>query len=146
MKNVKERKERRILLSRAEKNAKNVPFFYKERKRMHKNLPFFNKEQKRMQERYILLKRMDAQPCQYPSTYLAGEREEKPQRRESPPPEGSALLSCIRTATGKPSGLSTNEEGSQETGLFLHQLLVEEGVGLTTLRPKVTPPPIPCHP
>ena len=49
---------------------------------------------------------------------------EKPQRRESPPPEDSVLLSCIGTAAGKPSGLPTNEEGSREAGFFLRQLLV----------------------
>ena len=82
----------------------------------------------------------------YPSTYLAGEKGGKPQRRESPPPEGSVLLSCIGTDMGKPSGLSTNEEGSRETGLFLHQLLVKEGVGSMTLGPQVNPLPIPLHP
>ena len=49
IKNGKEHKERRVLLYRTEKNAKNAAFFYKERKGM--------------QERCVLLKRMDAQPC-----------------------------------------------------------------------------------
>ena len=77
-----------------------------------------------------------------PATYLAGERGggEAPEEG-SPPPEGGVLL--IQTAMGKPSGLSTNEEESQETGLFLHQLLVRERVGLVTLRPQTTPLPIP---
>ena len=56
-----------------EKNAKNVLFFYKERKRTQKtflsfmkntiNVPFYYKERKWMQECCILLKRTDAQPA-----------------------------------------------------------------------------------
>ena len=56
---------------------KNIPFFYKKRKRTQRSECFFNKEQKRTQrsfrsfikngkerkDRNVLLKRTDAQPC-----------------------------------------------------------------------------------
>ena len=44
------------------KNAKIIPFFYKERERTQKNVPFFYKERERMQERCVHLKRTGAQP------------------------------------------------------------------------------------
>ena len=47
--NGKECKDHSVLLKRTGKNAKNVPFFYKERARV--------------QERCVLLKRTVAQPC-----------------------------------------------------------------------------------
>ena len=67
----------------------------------------------------------------------------KPPKREARHQKVASSSYCIQTAMGKPSGLSTNEEESQETGLFLHQRLVRERVGLVTLRPQTTPLPIP---
>ena len=47
-----------------EKNAKIVPFFYKEQKRMQRWFRSFIKNGKECKDRSVHLKRMDAQPCQ----------------------------------------------------------------------------------
>ena len=46
-----------------EKNAKIVPFFYKERKRMQRLFCSFIKNGKERKDRSVILKRTDAQPC-----------------------------------------------------------------------------------
>ena len=63
IKNVKEHKDRSVLLWRTEKNAKIVPFFHKERKRTQRLFHFFIKIRKERKECSVLLKRTDAQPC-----------------------------------------------------------------------------------
>ena len=46
-----------------EKNAKIVPFFYRERKRTQRSFRSFIKNGKERKDRSVLLKRTDAQPC-----------------------------------------------------------------------------------
>ena len=48
-----------------EKNAKIVPFFYKERKRTQRSFRSFIKNGKECKDRSVLLKRTDAQPWFY---------------------------------------------------------------------------------
>ena len=50
----KERKERSVLLKRTEKNAKIVPFFYKERKRTQRSERSFIKNGKERKDQNIL--------------------------------------------------------------------------------------------